>query len=171
MHKISLWWFVKIVSSPWSLIKQSKYLIKHSHVSVCIRPLRKREGNWSRNACRKCFWDGYWWRTGQLLANVFPVPNNRTRNLCERLLGPVIPSHFWSGELRRQVLTMQLRDFINYIFLADFLLFFQDYLETKRLVFARFYFLSNEDLLDILANSKNPNAVQVSSDWVMAWSY
>ena len=94
----------------------------------------------------------------------FPVPNNRTRNLCERLLGPVIPSHFWSGELRRQMLTIQLRDFINYIFLADFLHFFQDYLETKRLVFARFYFLSNEDLLDILANSKNPNAVQVSSD-------
>lgn len=62
------------------------------------------------------------------------------------------------------MLTMQLRDFINYIFLADFLLFLQDYLETKRLVFARFYFLSNEDLLDILANSKNPNAVQVSSD-------
>jgi len=29
-------------------------------------------------------------------------------------------------------------------------------------VFARFYFLSNEDLLDILANSsKNPDAVQV----------
>lgn len=66
--------------------------------------------------------------------------------------------------MRRQMLTMQLRDFINYIFLTDFLLFFQDYLETKRLVFARFYFLSNEDLLDILANSKNPNAVQVSSD-------
>ena len=98
------------------------------------------------------------------IGQFLPVPNNRTRNLSERLLGPVIPSHFWSAELRRQMLTIQLRDFIYYIFLADFLHFFQDYLETKRLVFARFYFLSNEDLLDILANSKNPNAVQVSSD-------
>ncbi|OHT09907.1 Dynein heavy chain family protein [Tritrichomonas foetus] len=36
----------------------------------------------------------------------------------------------------------------------------EDYLETKRMAFPRFYFLSNDDLLDLLAKSRNPDAVQ-----------
>lgn len=34
------------------------------------------------------------------------------------------------------------------------------YMETKRHVFPRFYFISNDDLLDILVNANNPTLIQ-----------
>lgn len=36
-----------------------------------------------------------------------------------------------------------------------------EYLETKRLAFPRFYFVSSADLLDILSNGNNPSIVSI----------
>uniref|UniRef100_UPI00398F3748 dynein axonemal heavy chain 6-like n=1 Tax=Pristiophorus japonicus TaxID=55135 RepID=UPI00398F3748 len=36
----------------------------------------------------------------------------------------------------------------------------EDYLEAKRIAFPRFYFLSNNELLDVLSQSKNPDAIR-----------
>ncbi len=38
-------------------------------------------------------------------------------------------------------------------------LYLQDYLETKRVAFPRFYFVAPADLLDILSKGSNPQAI------------
>lgn len=35
----------------------------------------------------------------------------------------------------------------------------EDYMETKRKAFPRFYFLSNDELIDVLANSQNMDVI------------
>jgi len=53
-----------------------------------------------------------------------------------------------------QLNTMNMR-------LEDIMKSLDMYLETKRQIFPRFYFISNDDLLEILGQSRNPTEIQV----------
>jgi dynein heavy chain len=44
--------------------------------------------------------------------------------------------------------------------LEEILMYLEAYLETKRVVFPRFYFLSNDELIEIITQTRNTRAVQ-----------
>ncbi|KAJ3321819.1 Dynein heavy chain 6, axonemal [Boothiomyces sp. JEL0866] len=66
------------------------------------------------------------------------------------------PNAIKAGTMPGLLETMQQ----NNILLEQIQKCLEDYLESKRLLFPRFYFLSNDELLEILSQTKNPQAVQ-----------
>lgn len=49
---------------------------------------------------------------------------------------------------------------VNNQLLDQIMLSLEAYLESKRVIFARFYFLSNDELIEIIAQARNARAVQ-----------
>eukprot|EP00828_Plagiopyla_frontata_P006289 TRINITY_DN1271_c0_g1_i2.p1 TRINITY_DN1271_c0_g1~~TRINITY_DN1271_c0_g1_i2.p1 ORF type:complete len:1883 (-),score=297.33 TRINITY_DN1271_c0_g1_i2:372-6020(-) len=66
---------------------------------------------------------------------------------------PIVLEICYSDELLRKFQQ-------NNILLENIQKCLEDYLETKRLAFPRFYFLSNDELIEILSQTRNPHAVQ-----------
>ena len=81
------------------------------HYQTCIKvntlmlfvltysPIKKREGNWSRNASQSCFWDRYWGSAGQRLANVFPLSSVTVPEVFAKVNSFQSPSRFYSNDL------------------------------------------------------------------------
>ncbi|KAL8578358.1 hypothetical protein ACOMHN_031732 [Nucella lapillus] len=84
----------------------------------------------------------------------FETINLRWKDITRRMFNTkvVIKCSVYSGQLE------QLNDMNTQ--LEEIQKSLDVYLETKRQIFPRFYFLSNDDLLEILGQSKNPEAIQ-----------
>lgn len=59
----------------------------------------------------------------------------------------------------RSALLRRLREMLER--LAEIQRALESYMEEKRMEFPRFYFISNDDLLDILVNSNQPERLQM----------
>ena len=58
------------------------------HVSPGTTRILKREGNWNWNSSCNCFWDRYWWRAEQPLANFFPGPQLKSQKSLQTSARP-----------------------------------------------------------------------------------
>ena len=68
----------------WLLLQRNLFWSPiHSPVLHTNSPLKKRKCNRSQKASYNCLWDGYRGPAGQLLVNIFPVPINSPKSLCE----------------------------------------------------------------------------------------
>ena len=57
-------------------------------MAYLIRHFSNGKGDWSRNPSRNCFWDGYWGRSGQRLANFSPCREKQSQKSLENLIRP-----------------------------------------------------------------------------------
>ena len=61
-------------------------------------------GELEQKCVPQLFWDGYWGRAGQLLANFFSAPSNSPTSLCGHHSFFSLPSLFWNGDGKQEIL-------------------------------------------------------------------
>ena len=79
----------------------NKALVSLKYPGCYNSPLKKREGNWSQNASRNCFWDGCWGRADQLLASFFSLLLSTVPEAYARANSAQSFSRIVSGEFMR----------------------------------------------------------------------
>lgn len=105
------------------------------------------------------------------LENIFAAPDIKKQLPSESIRFECVNTFFKQLMTRTQKSSNAMKIIKNYPFLLDQLKAnneilddiqkkLENYLESKRIVFPRFYFLSNDELLEILANSQNIDVIQ-----------
>ncbi|CAH1104335.1 unnamed protein product, partial [Psylliodes chrysocephalus] len=161
-------------------LEEVQVVLDESHINMTtiassrhVGPIKPRVDEWVRNLDKFSRTLDEWWMCQQswvYLEVIFSAPDIQ-RQLPNEAKLFIIVDKSWKDIMRRtQKMPLAMDSGLfpgllealqrNNMLLEQIMKCLESYLEIKRVAFPRFYFLSNDELLDILAQTRNPHAVQ-----------
>ncbi|KAK9882562.1 hypothetical protein WA026_022190 [Henosepilachna vigintioctopunctata] len=156
-----------------TVLDESNININTISASRHVGPIKSRVEEWAKFLERFSRTLDEWMTCQQnwvYLEIIFSAPDIQRQLPAESKLFLIVDKA-WKELMRRTAKVPLAQEAANYpnlleilqknnMLLEQIMKCLESYLETKRVAFPRFYFLSNDELLDILAQTRNPHAVQ-----------
>ncbi|CAG9860518.1 unnamed protein product [Phyllotreta striolata] len=161
-------------------LEEVQLVLDESHINMTtiasskhVGPIKPRVDEWVKNLDKFSKTMDEWWMCQQswvYLEIIFSAPDIQRQLPNESKLF-ILVDKSWKDIMRRtQKMPLAMDSGLypgllealqrNNMLLEQIMKCLESYLEIKRVAFPRFYFLSNDELLDILAQTRNPHAVQ-----------